>query len=262
MTSTSMRTHHCGELRPTHVGSTVSVCGWVARRREHGEHLAFVDLRDHTGIVQCVVDGAADLRSEYVVRVTGTVRPRPEGTVNPSLATGEVEMGDCKVEILVGRPSRRRSRSTTAPTTSTRRSACATATSTCAATRCSATCAPRAAINRAIRAAMERAGLRRDRDPDAHRVDPGGRPRLRGAVAAEARERSTPCPRARSCSSSCCMVGGIDRYYQIARCLRDEDLRADRQFEFTQLDAEMSFVDPGRRPRGHLRRGRSRPSRP
>ena len=61
----------------------MSVCGWVARRREHGEHLAFVDVRDHTGLVQCVVDGAHDLRSEYVVRVTGTVRPRPEGTVEP-----------------------------------------------------------------------------------------------------------------------------------------------------------------------------------
>src|SRR3546814_14361011 len=73
-----MRTHMCGELRSSDAGAQVAVCGWVGRRREHGEHLAFVDLRDHTGVVQCVVDGAADLRSEYVVRITGTVRDRPE----------------------------------------------------------------------------------------------------------------------------------------------------------------------------------------
>ena len=95
-----MRTHTCGELRAGDVGATVSLCGWVARRREHGEHLAFVDLRDRTGVVQCVVGGAHDLRAEYVVRVTGTVRARPEGTVNPDLPTGEVEVGDCTVEIL------------------------------------------------------------------------------------------------------------------------------------------------------------------
>ena len=96
----AMRTHRCGELRREHVGATVSVCGWVGRRREHGEHLAFIDLRDHTGVVQCVVDGAHDLRSEYVLRITGTVRERPEGTVNPGLATGEVELGECTVEVL------------------------------------------------------------------------------------------------------------------------------------------------------------------
>ena len=67
-----MRTHFCGELRPEHAGQQVSVCGWVASRREHGEHLAFVDVRDHTGIIQCVVDGAHDIRSEYVVCVRGT----------------------------------------------------------------------------------------------------------------------------------------------------------------------------------------------
>ena len=83
-----LRTHWCGELRPSHVGETVSLCGWVARRREHGEHLAFLDLRDREGVVQCVIDGSVDLRNEWVVRVTGTVRTRPEGTANPALATG------------------------------------------------------------------------------------------------------------------------------------------------------------------------------
>ena len=96
----SLRTDYCGALRSSDAGRTVSVCGWVARRREHGEHLAFIDVRDHTGLVQCVVDGAHDLRSEYVVCVTGTVRARPEGTVNPNLPTGEIEIGDCTVEVL------------------------------------------------------------------------------------------------------------------------------------------------------------------
>ena len=95
-----LRTHWCGELRPEHAGQTVSLCGWVARRREHGEHLAFLDLRDREGVVQCVIDGSVDVRNEWVVRVTGTVRTRPEGTANPALATGEVELGECTVEVL------------------------------------------------------------------------------------------------------------------------------------------------------------------
>ena len=100
VTCTAMRSHLCGELRAGHAGTEVTLCGWVARRREHGEHLAFVDLRDHSGVVQCVVDGAHDLRSEFVVQVTGTVRVRPEGTANADLTTGEVEVGDCTVEVL------------------------------------------------------------------------------------------------------------------------------------------------------------------
>ena len=100
MTPTSLRTHMCGDLRESDIGQRVSLCGWVGRRREHGEHLAFVDLRDHTGITQCVIDNGADVRSEYVVRITGVVRARPEGTVNDGLATGGVEVGECTVEIL------------------------------------------------------------------------------------------------------------------------------------------------------------------
>ncbi|MFM8946245.1 MAG: OB-fold nucleic acid binding domain-containing protein, partial [Actinomycetota bacterium] len=98
--STSMRTHMCAEVGESLVGRTVSVCGWVAKRREHGGKLAFVDLRDHTGIVQCVIDDGVDVRSEYVVRITGVVRPRPEGTVNANIVTGSVEIGECTVEVL------------------------------------------------------------------------------------------------------------------------------------------------------------------
>src|SRR5947208_9539756 len=96
----TMRSDYCGALGAGDVGREVSVCGWVASRREHSEHLAFVDLRDHTGVVQCVVDHAHDLRSENVLRIEGTVRARPEGTVNPNLSTGEIELHDCDVEVL------------------------------------------------------------------------------------------------------------------------------------------------------------------
>jgi aspartyl-tRNA synthetase len=88
------------ELRRDHIGLTVSVCGWVGRRREHGEHLAFVDLRDHSGIVQCVINDDVDVRSEFVLRITGVVRERPEGTINENLPTGQVELGECRVEVL------------------------------------------------------------------------------------------------------------------------------------------------------------------
>ena len=98
--STALRTHLCGDLRSEHIDQTVSVCGWVGRRREHGEHLAFIDLRDHSGIVQCVVNDDVDVRSEYVVRITGTVRERPDGTINENLPTGHVEIGNCEVETL------------------------------------------------------------------------------------------------------------------------------------------------------------------
>ena len=93
--STSLRTHLCGELRVEHIGREVTLCGWIARRREHGEHLAFLDLRDYSGIVQCVVDNATDVRSEWVVQITGRVQARPEGTVNDNLPTGTIELVEC-----------------------------------------------------------------------------------------------------------------------------------------------------------------------
>ena len=238
--STSMRTHRCGELGTEHVGEQVALCGWVARRREHGEHLAFIDLRDHTGIVQCVVDGAADLRSEYVVRVTGTVRPRPEGTVNDNLATGQVEVGDCSVEILsvaepppfplderaadVDETVRLRHRYLDMRRDEMQRNL-----------------RTRARVNSAIRSAMDGQGFVEVETPMLIASTPEG---ARDFVVPARTKPGTfyALPQSPQLFKQLCMVGGVDRYYQIARCFRDEDLRADRQFEFTQLDAEMSFA--------------------
>ena len=238
--STSMRTHRCGELRPEHVGATVSLCGWVARRREHGEHLAFIDLRDHTGIVQCVVDGAADLRSEFVVRITGTVRPRPEGTVNDQLATGQVEVGDCQVEVLSAAeppPFPLDDRATDVDETvrlrhrylDLRRDEMQRNVRT------------RARINSAIRRAMDAQDFVEVETPMLIASTPEG---ARDFVVPARTKPGTfyALPQSPQLFKQLCMVGGVDRYYQIARCMRDEDLRADRQFEFTQLDAEMSFA--------------------
>ncbi len=235
-----MRTDHCGTLRPGDAGRAVTVCGWVARRREHGEHLAFIDVRDHTGLVQCVVDGAHDLRSEYVVRVTGTVRARPEGTANPSLPTGGVEVGDCAVEVLsVAEPppfpvSDRSDADETVRLrhryVDLRRD------------RLQRNLRMRATVNAALRAAMDAQGFAEVETPMLIASTPEG-----------ARDFVVPArlhpgsfyalPQSPQLFKQLLMVGGFDRYYQIARCLRDEDLRADRQFEFMQLDAEAAFVD-------------------
>ncbi len=235
-----MRTRMCGSLRRDDVGSSVTVCGWVARRREHGEHLAFVDLRDHTGLVQCVVPGTVDVRSEFVVAVGGVVRARPEGTVNPELPTGEVEIGDCTVTVLnraepppfavddraeVDEVTRLRFRYV-----DLRRP------------HMQANLRTRATVNRALRAAMDRQGFVEVETPLLWAPTPEG-----------AREFNVPSrlnpgsgyvlPQSPQLAKQLLMVAGIDRYFQIARCLRDEDLRADRQFEFSQLDVEASFVD-------------------
>jgi aspartyl-tRNA synthetase len=234
-----LRSHWCGELRPSHVGEKVSLCGWVARRREHGEHLAFVDLRDREGVVQCVVDEALDVRNEWVVRITGTVRTRPEGTVNPALATGEVEVGDCEIEVLsraepppfplddrVGADETIRLRHRYVDL---RRD------------RMQRNLRARATANSAIRRAMESQGFVEVETPMLIASTPEG---ARDFVVPSRQHPGTfyALPQSPQLFKQLCMVGGIDRYYQIARCLRDEDLRADRQFEFMQLDVEASFV--------------------
>jgi aspartyl-tRNA synthetase len=238
--STSMRTHLCGELRPANIGEIVTLCGWVARRREHGEHLAFVDVRDHTGVIQCVVDNTIDVRSEYVLRVTGTVRERPEGTANPNLATGEIELGDCEVEVL---------RSAMPPPfpidaraddvdeavrlqyryLDIRRE------------RMQRNLRIRAAVNSAIRTSMESQGFVEVETPMLVPSTPEG---ARDFLVPSRKEVGSfyALPQSPQLYKQLLMVAGLDRYYQIARCLRDEDLRADRQYEFMQLDAEMSFV--------------------
>lgn len=240
MNSTAMRTHMCGELRDAQIGSTVSLCGWVARRREHGEKLAFVDLRDHSGIVQCVVDNDVDVRSEYVIRVTGVVRARPEGTVNANLPTGTVEIGDCQVEVLniaepppfpvdqradeVDEGIRLRYRYL-----DIRRE------------RMQKNLRVRALVNSAIRREMESNGFLEVETPLLMPSTPEG---AREFLVPSRKEPGSffALPQSPQLWKQLLMVSGIDRYYQIAKCLRDEDLRADRQYEFMQLDAEMSFV--------------------
>ena len=240
MRSTAMRTHMCGELDIASVGQTVSLCGWVARRREHGEHLAFVDIRDHSGIMQCVVDNDVDVRSEYVIRVTGIVRARPEGTINSSLTTGMVEIGDCVVEILnsaepppfpvdaraddVDEMIRLKYRYL-----DIRRE------------RMQKNLRVRAQINSAIRTEMETNGFVEVETPFLMPSTPEG---AREFLVPSRKEPGSffALPQSPQLWKQLLMVAGVDRYYQIARCLRDEDLRADRQYEFMQLDAEMSFV--------------------
>jgi len=229
----------CGTLRSSDVGSTVTVCGWVAKRREHGEHLAFIDVRDHTGIVQCVIPGTVDVRSEYVIAVEGKVGLRPEGTANPDLPTGQVELRECTVTVLnsaeppplavddrvgVDESLRLKYRYV-----DLRRP------------RMQANLRLRATVNRALRAAMDRQGFVEVETPLLWSPTPEG-----------AREFTVPSrlspgscyvlPQSPQLAKQLLMVAGVDRYYQIARCLRDEDLRADRQFEFSQLDLEASFV--------------------
>ena len=231
----TMRTHYCGALRSEHIGQTVSVCGWVGKRREHGEHLAFVDLRDHTGIVQVVVDNLVDVRAEYVLRVTGVVRARPEGTINDKIGTGDVEVGDCTVEILNSAepppfPIDARADNVAENTRlqfrylDLRRE------------RMQRNLRLRSAVNSAIRRSMEDQGFAEIETPMLVPSTPEG-----------AREFLVPSrkdpgsfyalPQSPQLFKQLLMVAGCDKYFQIARCLRDEDLRADRQYEFMQLDA-------------------------
>ena len=237
--ATSLRDRLCGSLNASDIGTTVTVCGWVAKRREHGEHLAFVDLRDRSGLLQVVVDGSVDVRTEYVLRVTGTVTARPEGTVNDKLGTGQVELTDCTVEVLsaaepppfqlddrveIDEQIRLRYRYLDIRREQMQRNL-----------------RVRARVNTALRAAMERQGFCEVETPMLWAPTPEG-----------AREFVVPSrlhpgdfyvlPQSPQIAKQLLMVGGFDRYYQIARCMRDEDLRADRQFEFTQLDLEASFV--------------------
>ena len=236
----TIRTNYCGRLSVEDIGKTVTVCGWVSKRREHGEFLAFVDLRDRTGLIQCVVDHAHDIRSEYVLAITGVVRERPAETINNELPTGSIEIGDATVEVLSKAeppPFQVSGRVEVDETIRIRHRYLDLRTG-----RMQRNLRSRALINSAIRRSM-----------DAQEFVEVETPMLIASTPEGARDfvvpsRLTPgnfyaLPQSPQLFKQLCMVGGIDRYYQIARCMRDEDLRADRQFEFTQLDMEMSFAD-------------------
>ena len=229
----------CGDLRASDVGSTVSVCGWVDGRREHSQHLAFIDLRDRSGVVQVIVDGNHDLRTEYVARVTGTVAERIEGTVNPNLDTGEIEIRDAEVEILsiAEPPPFPMDERTEVDETIRLRHRYVDLRKQ----RMQKNLRTRAKVNSAIRTAMEEQGFVEIETPMLIASTPEG---ARDFVVPSRQKPGNfyALPQSPQIFKQLCMVGGIDRYYQIARCMRDEDLRADRQFEFMQLDAEASFV--------------------
>ena len=240
-----MRTHRCGDLRRADIGHPTSLCGWVARRRDHGG-IVFFDLRDAAGVVQVVADpdmpGLGDahrVRGEWVLRIEGTVRQRPEGTVNPEMATGDVEVAAERVEVLseaepspfplderteVDETLRLRHRYL-----DLRRD------------RMQRNLRTRAAVNGALRRAMDARGFVEVETPMLIASTPEG---ARDFVVPSRMHPGSfyALPQSPQLFKQLLMVGGLDRYYQIARCLRDEDLRADRQFEFMQLDVEMSFA--------------------
>ena len=240
-----MRTHYCGEIDESLVGQEIEVCGWVHRRRDHGG-VIFIDLRDREGLLQVVFDPdrpeifaeAERIRSEYVLKVKGLVRPRPEGTVNPNMRTGGIEVLAHELETL--------NKSETPPFHHDEQA------------------------NEDVRLKYRYIDLRREdmlgnlmlrhKVTSAMRnfLDTNGfvdveTPMLTRATPEGARDYIVPSrtnpgkffalPQSPQIFKQLLMMSGLDRYYQIVRCFRDEDLRADRQPEFTQLDVEMSFID-------------------
>jgi aspartyl-tRNA synthetase len=242
-----MRSHKCGELNTQHLGQTVALCGWVHRRRDHGG-VIFIDLRDRAGLVQVVFDPdlaesfaiAESVRSEYVLRIEGIVRDRPEGTHNPNMSTGEIEVLGKHIEVLneaetppfpiesdieVNEETRLRFRY----------------------------------IDLRRTAMQQKMKVRRDvtrnlrQYLDDHEFFEIETPYLTKATPEGARDYIVPSrthqnsffalPQSPQLYKQLLMVAGMDRYYQVVRCFRDEDLRADRQPEFTQLDIETSFMN-------------------
>ncbi|MEM6424679.1 MAG: aspartate--tRNA ligase [Cyanobacteria bacterium P01_D01_bin.128] len=247
-----MRTHYCARLRAEHIDETVTLFGWVDRRRDHGG-VIFIDLRDRSGIVQIVSDPertpgsyptADQLRNEYVVKITGRVSPRQDGAINPKLASGEIEIYADTIELLSAVRKQLPFQVSTAEPE---------------------------AVKEELRLRFRYLDLRRERMSQNLQLRHGVIKAIRrfledqeGFVEVETPilTRSTPegardylvpsranlgewyaLPQSPQLFKQLLMVSGLDRYYQIARCFRDEDLRADRQPEFTQLDMEMSFMD-------------------
>ncbi|MGH9394483.1 MAG: aspartate--tRNA ligase [Terriglobales bacterium] len=244
------RTHYCGALRPEHIGLDVVLCGWVHRRRDLGA-LLFVDLRDRDGLCQAVFNQerqpdahalATELRSEFVVAISGRVVPRSPETINPALATGEVELAATAIEIL--------NTARTPPFPLTDESADAVSEETRLAFRyldlrhpgMQANLRLRHNVAKAIRAAFDRHGFLEIETPFLTRSTPEG---ARDYLVPSRLRHGTfyALPQSPQLFKQLLMIGGADRYFQIVRCFRDEDLRADRQPEFTQIDVEMSFPD-------------------
>ena len=242
-----MRTHYCGELNAKHIGDTITVCGWVHRRRDHGG-VIFLDLRDRQGLLQVVVDpdtkdafATADrARSEWVMQITGLVRARPEGTANADMPTGEIEVLGREVKVL-----------NTADTPPFQLD-------------------EHAKVGEEVRLKHRYMDLRRPEMLEnlmlrsrvttfvrnflaGHGFVDTETPVLTRATPEGARDYLVPSrvhkgeffalPQSPQLFKQLLMVAGLDRYFQIAKCFRDEDLRADRQPEFTQIDLEMSFAD-------------------
>ncbi len=242
-----MRSEYCGNITKEHLGKDVSICGWVHRRRDHGG-IIFLDLRDLEGICQAVIDPSNDkafsladkCRSEFVIKVKGNVRERPEGTINPKMMTGEIEIEVNEIEILnsattpafplddyqdVNEDVRLKNRilDLRRPEMNNR-------------------ILKRSRIVSVIRKFLEDENFNEIETPILTRATPEG-----------ARDYILPSrvhpgsfyalPQSPQLFKQMLMMGGMDRYYQVARCFRDEDLRADRQPEFTQIDIEASFVE-------------------
>src|SRR5437868_3854684 len=241
-----MRTHYCGELNASLIGREVALCGWADTRRDHGG-IIFIDLRDRAGLVQVVCDPdrretfavAEGVRSEYVLRVTGSVRRRPAGTENTALKTGEVEVVAQTIEVL--------NRADPLPIQLNETD-----------------------VNESVRLKYRYLDLRRDsmrdnlllraqivrtlrRFLEDHGFNEFETPMLTKSTPEGARDYLVPSrthpghffalPQSPQLFKQILMIAGFERYYQVARCFRDEDLRADRQPEFTQLDIETSFLD-------------------
>ncbi|MGH3384029.1 MAG: aspartate--tRNA ligase [Nocardioidaceae bacterium] len=239
-----IRSHQAGTLRAEHVGQTVTLAGWVARRRDHGG-VAFIDLRDASGLVQVVIRDeqvAHPLRSEFCLQVVGEVGKRPSGNENPQLASGEIEVVAAEVEVLsesAPLPFPIEERHTTPVSEEVRfkhRYLDLRRTAPAAAIRL------RSKVNKAARDVLAEHDFVEVETPTLTRSTPeGARDFL---VPARLRPGSWyALPQSPQLFKQLLMVSGLERYFQIARCYRDEDFRADRQPEFTQLDVEMSFVD-------------------
>ncbi|OGA15912.1 MAG: aspartate--tRNA ligase [Betaproteobacteria bacterium RIFCSPLOWO2_02_FULL_63_19] len=240
-----MRTHYCGQVNAAHLGHTVTLCGWAHRRRDHGG-VIFVDLRDREGLVQVVSDPdraqtfatAEGIRNEYCLRVVGVVRRRPEGTVNPSLASGEVEVLAHDIEVL--------NTSLTPPFQMDDDNLSETVRLT---HRMLDLRRPQMQRNLMLR---YRVTMATRKYLDAHGFVDIETPMLTKSTPEGARDYLVPSrvhagqffalPQSPQLFKQLLMMAGFDRYYQITKCFRDEDLRADRQPEFTQIDLETSFL--------------------